>query len=209
MALYLSYAHRINDYFTAGITTKPVASVYEAYTSWGLAWDAGLHYNDTANLFSAGLVFRNAGLQFKGYYREEDGEHYELLPFSVEFGLSKKLAHAPLRFSLTLHNLQRWNLNYYSTLKTYKKPNFADMAFRHAIIAVEFVPSRNLYLTVSYNHRRNREMAMEGFKSMSGFSFGGGIKIHKFHAGFGMMQFQRGNYSYQFSVSTSLAEFGL
>jgi hypothetical protein len=45
---------------------------------------------------------------------------------------------------------------------------------------------------------------MNGFKSMSGFSFGGGIKLSKFMVGFGMSQFQVGNmglsvlYQYRF-----------
>ena len=81
------------------------------------------------------------------------------------------------------------------------------MAFRHTIIAVEFVPSKKFYLTAAYNHRRQQEMSMPGFKSTAGFSFGGGIKISKFQVGFGMTQFQVGNYAYQFSISTSLNEF--
>jgi len=87
--------------------------------------------------------------------------------------------------------------------------SFIDMAFRHAIIAVEFVPTTNFYLTVAYNHRRQKEMSMPGFKSSAGFSYGGGIKIYKFQVGFGMTQFQVGNYSYQFSISTSLNQFRL
>jgi hypothetical protein len=50
-------------------------------------------------------------------------------------------------------------------------------------------------------------MKMEGFKTMSGFSFGGGLKLYKFQVGFGMTQFQKGNYSYQFSITTALNEF--
>ena len=217
MAMYLTYAYPVNKYFTLGITTKPVLSIFEAYTSWGLAWDAGVHYNDEANLFSAGLVFRNAGFHFKGYYSDENGQHRESLPFGIELGASKKLTHAPFRFSLTLHDLQRWNLDYYTTVKkpsndataANKKPNFFDMAFRHAIVAVEFVPSQTVYLTAAYNHRRYQEMQIDGLRNSTGFSFGGGIKIYKFQVGFGLTQFQVGNYSYQFSISTSLSEFGL
>jgi hypothetical protein len=116
--------------------------------------------------------------------------------------------------------LQYWNLDYLSlnqtssTLSTAtdtdnKKIGFADMAFRHSIIGVEFVPGKNFYLAASYNHRRHQELKMPGFKSMTGFSFGGGIKLYKFQVGFGMSQFQVGNYSYQFSITTSLNEFRL
>ena len=221
-ALNIVYARPITNQITVGATLKPVYSAYETYTSYGLAMDAGVSYNDSANFFSAGFVFRNVGTQLKGYYSDTDGQHYEPLPLNIELGISKKLTHAPLRFSLTIQNIQHWNLDYQSTNQsatdlqasattttTTKSIGFFDMAFRHAILAAEFVPSKNFYLTVGYNHRRQQELSMTGFKSMSGFSFGGGIKLYKFHVGFGMTPFQVGNYSYQFSISTSLNEFRL
>ena len=223
MSLNIMYARPITEKITIGATLKPVYSVYETYTSYGLAMDAGISYNDSANFLSAGLVFKNIGRQFKGYYSDESGQHLEPLPFNIQLGISKKFAHAPLRFSLTLDNLQQWDLSYESTnqpvdntlttntstTQTTKTINFFDMAFRHTILAVEFVPSKNFYLAMAYNDRRQQEMSMAGFKSMAGFSFGGGIKLYKFQVGFGMTQFQVGNYSYQFSISTALNEFRL
>ncbi len=218
MSMSIIYARPITERITIGTTLKPIFSVYEAYTSIGIAADAGLNYNDSANFFSAGLVFRNMGRQIKGYYSNEDGQHLEKLPFNVEFGITKKLNHAPFRFSLTLHNLQQWNLRYASTNqpvtdfdnnKDKNKISAVDMAFRHTVYGVEFIPGKSFYLAASYNHRRHQELKMPGFKSMAGFSFGGGIKLYKFQVGFGMSQFQTGNYAYQFSLSTSLNEFKL
>lgn len=219
-ALNIIYARPITNQITVGATLKPVYSAYETYTSYGLAMDAGVSYNDSAHFFSAGFVLRNVGTQLKGYYSDTDGQHFEPLPFNIELGISKRLSHAPLRFSMTLLNLQHWNLNYQSTNQpatdlfaptttSTKSVGFFDMAFRHTIFAAEFVPSKNFYLALGYNHRRQQELSMTGFKSLSGFSFGGGIKLYKFHVGFGMTPFQVGNYSYQFSISTSLNEFRL
>ena len=59
MALHAVYAHRFTDRVTAGITFKPVYSVYESYTSFGVAFDAGVSYNSASSLFSAGLVLKN------------------------------------------------------------------------------------------------------------------------------------------------------
>lgn len=215
-AMSLIYSRSITDKISVGGTLKPVYSVMERYTSFGMAVDAGVNFLSTSQLFSAGLVLRNLGTQFKGYYADEYNQHYEPLPFDIQIGLSKKLAHAPLRLSATLHNLQHWNLSHQSTNKPIDKLDpgknddkisFVDMAFRHSVFAVEFVPTKSFYLTAGYNHRRHAEMIMSGFKSLSGFSFGGGLKLYKFHVGFGMTQFQVGNYSYQFSISTSLNEF--
>jgi len=218
MALYLMYGRPITNRITIGATLKPIYSVYETYTSYGAAVDAGVSYNDSASLFSAGLVLKNMGTQLKGYYSEDGAQHLEPLPFDIQLGISKKFLHAPLRFSVTLDNLQQWDLSYQSTnqptdnltgTSTIKKIGAVDMAFRHVILAAEFVPSKNFYLTVAYNDRRQQEMAMSGFKSGAGFSFGGGIKLYKFHVGFGMTQFQVGNYAYQFSISTALKDFRL
>src|ERR1035437_8094389 len=110
MALYLMYARPLTNRITVGATLKPINSVYETYTSYGLALDAGVSYNDSANLFSAGLVLKNMGTQLKGYYSEEGQQHLEPLPFDIQLGVSKKFQHAALRFSLTLDNLQHWDL---------------------------------------------------------------------------------------------------
>lgn len=223
MALNIMYARPVTKQITVGATLKPIFSAYEQYTSYGLALDAGVNYNDSAHFFSAGLVFRNMGTQFKGYYSDEGGQHIEPLPFNIELGLSKKFAHAPLRVSLTLHHLQQFDLSYESTNQPNQSLNasgtglvnakedigFFDMAARHAILSVEFVPSKNFYLCGSYNHRMHQELGMPGFKSMTGFSFGGGIKLYKFHVGFGTTMYQVGNSSYQFSITTSLNEFRL
>lgn len=220
LALYVSYARPLTNRITVGGTFKPIFSSYERYTSFGVAMDAGISYINRESLFSAGLVFRNVGTQIKGYYSDEEGQHYEPLDFDIQLGLTQKLKHAPLRFSLTLHNLHKWNLKYQSTNQktsslgtdndnAKKEPGFFDMAFRHAIIGIEFVPNDNFYVSAGYNHRRQRELSISGFKSMTGFSFGAGLKVYKFHVGFSMTQFQVGLSSYQFSVSTSLNEFRL
>jgi len=217
MALNIIYARPLTDKITVGGTFKPIYSVFEQYTSYGVALDAGISYLDSKRYFSAGLVFRNMGTQLKGYYRNEDGQHYEPLPFDIQLGISKKLNHAPFRFSMTLHNLQQWKLSYYSTNNSstsideqnIEQIGFVDMAFRHAIFGVEFVPGKNFYLAASYNHRRHNELKMPGFKSATGFSFGGGIKLYKFQVGFGASTFQTGNVAYQFSIATSLNQFKL
>ncbi len=222
-AVSLMYARQLNKQFSIGLTLKPVYSVYEQYSSFGLGMDAGINYYNPRELFSAGFVFRNFGSQIKGYYSDENGQHLEPLPLNIELGASKKFEHAPLRLSLTLHNLQQFDLSYKSTnqpsaiLKTKDTGNndtfikktgtTFNKAADHAIIGVEFVPNNSFYAVASYNHRRQRELRSDGFKSSSGFSFGGGIKLSNYHVGFGMSQFFTGNYAYQFSLSTSLNDF--
>ncbi|MBR1631375.1 MAG: type IX secretion system protein PorQ [Paludibacteraceae bacterium] len=217
--LNLIYARRLNRYFTAGATLKPLYSAYERYTSFALAVDMGAVFTTQNQLFSAGLTFRNAGIQLKGFHDDEDGgQMRERLPFEIDLGITTKFAHAPLRFSITLHNLQRWDLSPRLTNQTVTSINgtsraksdnvgFADMLFRHAIIAIDLVPGKNFYATVAYNHRRNAELRADGYKSLSGFSFGLGLRLYKFHVGFGMMPYMKGNYAYHFSFTTHINDF--
>jgi len=222
LAIYITYARRLSEKITIGTTFKPIFSSLETYRSYGIAVDVGLSYVNPEKLFSTGLVFRNIGAQIRGYHSNADGEHIEQrepLAFDIQLGVTQRLRHAPLRFSFTLHNLQQWNLAYQSTnqpstsLNPSDEPSgeigFWDMAFRHAIISAEFVPNDNFYLSIGYNHRRLRELSLDGFRSFSGFSFGSGIKVHNFHVGFAMTQFQTGINSYQFSIATSLNQFRL
>ncbi|MDR1653502.1 MAG: type IX secretion system protein PorQ [Prevotellaceae bacterium] len=212
IALYLSYARVLSERITIGASLKPVFLVAEQRTGFGLGVDVGISYANPGNDFSAGAVFKNIGAQLKGFYSDETGQYTEYLPFNIEAGLSWKLKHAPLRFSFTVHNLQKWDLSYRIDSKQVdgvKKINFFDMAFRHAIIGVEFVPSNNFYVALGYNHRRAAELGADAFKSLAGFSVGAGVKISKFHAAFGMSQYQAGLSTYHFTIATSLEDFGL
>lgn len=218
IALSLLYSQDLSEQLSVGVTLKPIFSAYERYTSFGAAFDVGLHYRSASSLFTAGLALRNLGFQLKGYTMGADGQNRESINPDLLLGISQKLAHAPFRLSLTLHKLNQWNLYYtdnnsagigYDFTEQAGTVNGVDMAFRHAIFGVEFVPGKNFYLAAAYNHRRHQEMAMTGFRSMAGFSFGGGIRISKFQVGFGVSPLQTGNTAYLFSVSTSLNEFKL
>jgi hypothetical protein len=199
----LMYARQLGPMFRVGATIKPIISVYERYTSFALGADVGGHFQTTDSLFQLGLTLRNIGWQLKSFYEEDFGQHTEMLPLNLELGMSLRLAHAPLRFSLTAHNLQRWDI-----APNEQDVKWYDMLFRHTIWAVDIVPkSEKFYLTVSYNHRRQAEMTIKDVRSLAGFSFGAGVKIYKFRVGFAMSQYTKGNFTYQASISTDINSF--
>ena len=213
LSLNLIYARKLNELFSVGVTLKTMYSVYERYTSVGMAADIGAYFNTLNKLFSMGLVCSNVGGQLKPFY---PGDKLEWSPVNLQLGLAVKFAHAPIRLSLNMHNLQRWNLSYQlsnqptNTLtgdNNNKKVNFFDMALRHAIVAVDIMPHKNVYLTMSYNHRRMAEFRAAGFKSMTGLSFGAGVKVYQFRVDFALAQYQRGNFAYHVSLSTAIDDF--
>lgn len=199
----LMYARQLGPMFRIGATIKPIFSVYEQYTSFALGADVGGHFQTTDSLFQMGLTLRNIGWQLKAFYEEDFGQHTEMLPLNLELGMSLRLAHAPLRFSMTAHNLQRWDI-----APREQNIKWYDMLFRHTIWAIDIVPkSEKFYLTVSYNHRRQTEMTINDVRSMAGFAFGAGVKIYKFRLGFAMSQYTKSNFTYQVSLSTDINSF--
>lgn len=203
MCVHLTYARQLGPMFRVGATVKPIFSVYERYTSFALGADVGGHFQTRDSLFQMGLALRNIGWQLKGFYEEDWGQQTEMLPLNLELGMSLRLAHAPLRFSVTMHNLQRWDLAPWE-----EEVKWYDMLFRHTIWALDIVPkSEKFYLTVSYNHRRQAEMAIKEVSSMAGLGLGAGLKIKKFRLGLAYSQYSKSNFTLQASLSTDINQF--
>ena len=208
------YARQLGQQFSVGVTLKPIYSIYESYHSFALGADVGAHFQTKDSTFQMGLVLANIGWQLKGFYSDEGGSNHEMLPINLQLGLNYRFAHAPIRLSMTIHNLQRWNLGYEFTNPGYNsmtgeletgEVKWYDMLFRHTIFAIDVVPkSERFYLTLSYNHRRRAEMNLTDQRSLAGFAIGAGVRIYKFRLGFAMSQMTRNNFSYQVGVSLDI-----
>jgi hypothetical protein len=176
-AFSLIYSWQIDSLFTIGANFKPVLSHLENYTSFGFAFDIGASWHNTSNLFSAGMVIRNAGLQLTSYA----GEQRQKLPFEVQAGISQRLAHAPFRFSLTLKHLEKYDLTHQydapgtTTAEKSKSSEIAENIMRHAVVGVELIPHKNFYISAGYNYQRRRELQVDSKVSTVGLSWGFGI----------------------------------
>ncbi len=214
-AINLLYSRAIDSSFRVGVNVKPVISTLEKYTSLGIAADFGVIYNKPGSLFTAAMVVKNVGAQLKTYTSER-----ESLPFNIQLGISQKLKHAPLLFSVTLDHLDNWSLAYdkpeeesaldqlgvaEESQSTIDK--IADEFMRHVILGVEFMPINNLYIRAGYNYRRRQEMLIESKTSTIGFSFGFGVKISKFYLSYGRATYHLAGASDHFSISTNLDSF--
>ncbi|MBR5374118.1 MAG: type IX secretion system protein PorQ [Paludibacteraceae bacterium] len=186
LCLRMSYARYLGANIRLGVSLKPVYSHIEDYSSFGLAVDVGFNYYNKEKLFSVGLAARNYGVQCVKYY---DSDNREILPFNLQVGFSKELAHAPFRFSVTYDRLNDWNLDYYRQVKRKDvvgeepdsdKIKGGDMFFRHMIFGVDVLLGKNFYVEMAYNHRRKREFTLEESRGANGFSFGAGLKVYAF-----------------------------
>lgn len=208
-AINLSYSKALSPRLMAGISLKPIISNLEQYNSFGLAADLGMLYTSTDGLFSAGLTLKNIGSQITTY-----NDTYEPLPTDLQIGISKKLAHAPFRFSLTAQDLFDWNMKYKVSDGNGdiiegegNDGNAFDQLMRHMVVGVELVPSDNFYVAVGYNHRRRQELGINEKMSTTGFSWGFGFRVYKFHFAYGSARYHLAGSSNHFSISTNLGNF--
>ncbi len=193
-----------------GANLKPVYSVFESYSSFGMAADLGVAYSSKDSLTNVGLVARNIGGQFTTYY---DNAAREAIPFNLQAGISRRLRHAPVILSLTMQHLTNWDLAWYEeedeqTLETWyqRQESFAKQIMRHAVLGVEILPSDNFILRAGYNYQRRQELKFNERLSTVGFSMGFGVKIKRFRLDFASSRFHLAGSSNLFSLAINLNE---
>lgn len=186
-AFSMMFSREIDTLFNIGVNLKPVLSHLEKYTSFGLAFDLGASYHNRSNLFSAGLVIKNIGLQLTSYA----GEAKQNLPFEIQAGVSQRLSHAPFRFSLTLRHLEKFDLTHQyiapvSTGETAPSDSeFGENLLRHVIFGAELIPHKNFYISGGYNYQRRSELKVDPKVSTVGLSWGFGIRTSFIDVEFG------------------------
>lgn len=181
-------AHRENK-LSYGANIKVLYSQLESYQSLGAAIDIGGSFADTARQFYMGIVFKNIGTQFIAY----TPQNYEELPFELQFGISKRLQHLPLMFSITGHNLQTYDIKYddpavnentnifsSDTVESEPEKFTGDKILRHLIVGGEFYFGKNFSVRAGYDHLTRRELSLTTKRGLTGFSMGFGLKIKKY-----------------------------
>lgn len=217
-AITVGASKELYERLSVGVNAKLITSQLESYNSLGVVADVAAMYHDTASNFMFTVVFRNMGTQLSTY----DGEDSEPLPFEIQLGLSKRLKYLPFRFSIIYHHFDRWNILFDDpnseepTSLLGEEPTerssssiWFDNFARHFIFNGEFLFGKkdNFRLRVGYNHFLNRELSVENFRSLAGFSFGAGIKINRFRLDYGRTTFHLAGGLNHIGISTNIKEF--
>jgi len=181
-AFNLIYSRKIDSLFTVGINIKPVFSHLERYFSAGICTDLGITYVNEKYQLSAGLVIRNAGFQIKSY----TGNGGEPLPLEIIAGVTKRLEHAPFRFSLTIRHLEKTDLTHdYITSDDIGEGSLGDNILRHMILGVEILPFENFWAGAGFNYQRRAELKAQQRPGTAGFSVGFGFSVKAFAFSYG------------------------
>src|SRR5690606_1551641 len=187
-----------------GGNVKLISSTLETYNSFGAAVDfGGIYVNEDSGL-NIGLSLRNMGSQLTTY-----AETRETLPFEILAGISQELENVPIRWHLTLENLQQWNVAFSNPARSEgtldggtkeEKVSVFNNALRHVIFGVELFPKRGFNVRVGYNFRRGEELRVMDQRHFSGLSAGFGLRINR-------LKF---NYSYsRYTLAADTSLFGL
>ena len=158
-----TFSYALSDKIAGGITAKVVSSNIADYSSMAVAVDLGLNYFNPELNLSVSAVARNLGGQVKAYEDE-----FEKLPVDLQLGVSKRLGQSPLRFSITMVRMNKWD----------------DKFINHLVFGAEAFLADNIWIGGGLNPRRTNEMKIEDSESSSshgaGLSFGGGLQLERF-----------------------------
>ncbi len=204
-ALSFGYAYNLpwTDMYV-GANAKLISSTLESYNSWGAAVDLGFLYVDVDNDINYGLTVRNLGFQIKPYQ-----DTNEKLPLAIDAGISQLMENVPIRWHVTLENLQQWNIAFSNPNRAQgsldgsskeEKVSFFNNALRHVILGAELFPEKGFNLRLGYNFRRGEELRIVDKRNFSGISVGFGLR-------FGKVKFDYSYSRYTIAANTSL--FGL
>jgi hypothetical protein len=201
LSVQIGTSKQYKEKWWLGAAAKFIHSNYGQYRSSALAVDASLTYFDDASGLQAGVVIANMGTQLNAYA----GAVKEELPFEINAGISKKLAEAPLQFSLTLQQLQRFNLlgsdTSFIISEFGKKYSTFDKMMSHVVLGAQLTLSDNINCNLGYNLLRRQ--SLNGFNitnGLNGVTFGVGVLMDKLHINYATGFYQR-NMFHQLSLN--------
>ena len=201
----LTVAYALSPRWSLGVNASILMATYGVYNASAWTSDIGVAYKWADGLWATGGSVRHLGATYEHF-----GLHSERLPMDIQWGISQRLKHMPMRWMVSLTHLETPDLAYLDPnqftrdpltgVRTYHPPSVANRVLRHVLFGAELTPGGRLRLQISYDFRRQIEMKLPTRGSNAGFSFGMGLQA-------GKMQWQYANTSIH--VAGRLHQFGL
>ena len=203
-------AKELSERWSVGVSFKTLFSNLQDYQSVALASDLAIAYKKEDKNLSMSLLARNYGKQIITYASTE-----EMMPFQLDFGLSKRLEHLPFLFTMNYKNIQKWDLtsiyesanNDFNQYTSFEEINLINKLFRHIDFGGELSIGKHIQLRMGYNPKRRHELKVNSYLGMVGFSWGLGIKISHFKINYGRSTYHLHGSPNYFSFSTDFSKF--
>jgi len=209
ISITIGYCYKIpKSNFSIGTNVKYITSNIQNFSSYGIATDVAILYNNPNYPFAATLVVRNFGVQLSSYNGAKEN-----LPINIVLGGSYKLAHVPLQWYGTIDNLQEWELAVPNPSAqttdlegnvTQENITAFDNIFRRLVIGAELFPEKIINLRIGYNFRRASELQLQNARTFSGISFGFGIQMKKIKFNYAYSNYHSATNNSTFSLEMNL-----
>ena len=187
IALAGSFAYMLTNRISGGITGRFISSHIAGYSSAAVAVDLGINFFDEVHSWSLSAVAKNLGGQIKAY-----DDDFERIPLDLQLGVTKRLVGSPLRLSMTLSRLNRWDTG----------------LIRHVAVGADLLLGDNIYVAAGYNFRRAHEMKISDSEGESkhgaGLSLGAGLQLERFKLQASYAKYHVSAWSLLVNVSYSL-----
>lgn len=203
---------QLNPQIAVGANINLLYSQLETYNSFGASIDlAGVYELEKANLLITAIA-KNVGYQFDTYVKGNRAS----LPTDFQLGISHKLKHAPFRFSLVAHHLNKWDLTYNDpsakptidplTGDTIPVPvaGFGEKLARHFTYQTEIIMGKSVHLRIAFDYHKRKEMSLVARPGLAGFSFGLGMYFKRFSLDYGFLIHSAAGYTNGFTLTTNL-----
>ena len=192
--LSLTASRTYGESWRYGISLKAIQSRYGAYSSTGLAADAGITYRDSARRLQIGFSAKNMGSQLRTYSGQ--GED---LPFDLLLGITRQLEKAPFQFSITAQRMNRFDILYNDTsfnVVNSGRPELAgwgDKLISHLILGGDIFLGEKITISGGYDFLRRKELSFSNIASgLTGFSYGLSLRFSGFSFQYARSHFQSG-----------------
>ncbi len=209
IAVSFGYAFNLpKTNFFIGTNLKLLTSTISNFTSAGVAFDFGFLYYSPYKSYSFTIVGRNLGVQLKSY-----NGTYEQLPAKISLSASYQLKYVPLKWYVTLDNLQKWDISVSNPSDqtidfdgniTNEEISFVGNSLRHFVIGAELLPESAINLRVGYNFRRAAELKLQNVRTFGGISFGFGIKMNRLKFNYAYSKYHSATNASTFSLQIDL-----
>lgn len=198
----VGYAYQFEEDWTVAGSANFVTSKIDNYTSMAIIGNAGVTYHNRRSNETVALVFRNFGYQFKPFNGTREN-----VAFRVDLGYTRILADFPLSFTITAHDLQKFNISQ-DFDNNGQEIGFTRKLADHLSGGIELFPGQAFNIRLGYNVKRGNELAVLDQRSFAGLSAGFGIKISSFKFDYAHVRYHNSTNLNMFGITLDLIEVG-
>ena len=196
----IAHARQANN-FRLGASLKFVNANINGYNGNAILFDLGGVFIHPLKDFTVGMTIKNFGL----ITSEFSAASQTSLPFDVQIGTSIKPEHLPIRISVTLHQLQKWNLMNAGE-EIFSLNTTLDNIFRHVVLGAELLLNDHVSILAGYNQLRRKDLRLDTKGGFSGFSIGTSISVQAFKLVYALGGYHVSGNTSTFTLAANLSQ---